>query len=134
MVFSADVLEHIHEDEAEQVISELVRVSRHHLFLSISLKGHTKVTSDNDAEANRHTMLRPRTWWEERFVAHGVTVNRELLWAMQARDASYGPEDMSDCRTEGDREAGGLYQVSSVPPLVPVELHLLQRVCSLLRS
>jgi hypothetical protein len=42
LVFSADVLEHIHEDEAERVVAELVRVSRRHLFLSISLKPHTK--------------------------------------------------------------------------------------------
>jgi len=45
LVFSADVLEHIHEDEAEAVVAELVRVSRRHLFLSISLKPHTKVNS-----------------------------------------------------------------------------------------
>lgn len=43
LVFSADVLEHIHEDEADAVVAELVRVSRRHLFLSISLKPHTKV-------------------------------------------------------------------------------------------
>lgn len=43
LVFSADVLEHIHEDEADAVVRELVRVSRRHLFLSISLKPHTKV-------------------------------------------------------------------------------------------
>ncbi len=44
LVFSADVLEHVNEDEAERVVAELVRVSRRHLFLSISLKPHTKVT------------------------------------------------------------------------------------------
>jgi len=44
-VFSADVLEHVHEDEAERVVAELVRVSRRHLFLSISLKPHTKVNA-----------------------------------------------------------------------------------------
>lgn len=45
LVFSADVLEHVHEDEAERVVAELVRVSRRHLFLSISLKPHTKVAA-----------------------------------------------------------------------------------------
>ena len=44
-MFSADVLEHVHEDEAERVVAELVRVSRRHLFLSISLKPHTKVAA-----------------------------------------------------------------------------------------
>ena len=48
LVFSADVLEHVHEDEAEQVIAELVRVSRRHLFLSISLKPHTKARDSPD--------------------------------------------------------------------------------------
>ena len=64
LVFSADVLEHIHPEEADRVVSELVRVSRRHLFLSISLKGHTKQTADNNDEAHRHTMLRNRAWWE----------------------------------------------------------------------
>lgn len=31
--------------QADKVVSELVRVSRRHLFLSISLKPHTKVTA-----------------------------------------------------------------------------------------
>lgn len=152
LVFSADVLEHIHEDEAEAVVGELVRVSRRHLFLSISLKPHTKVhcvkllmvrrafcpsegaivdvvcmlahvsicnfrlrlgtyqaaavgptcnqihqipsqTSDarqvsaEDAkEANRHTMLRSRKWWDAKFAAHGAEVNHEMLWAMQYKN------------------------------------------------
>lgn len=43
LVFSADVLEHIRPAEVDRVVRELVRVSRRHLFLSISLKGHTKV-------------------------------------------------------------------------------------------
>lgn len=38
LVFSADVLEHIHPEEADIVISELIRVSRRHIFMSISLK------------------------------------------------------------------------------------------------
>ena len=49
IVVSSDVLEHVHEDEADKVISELVRVSRRHLFLSISLKPHTKVTARTGA-------------------------------------------------------------------------------------
>jgi 2-polyprenyl-3-methyl-5-hydroxy-6-metoxy-1,4-benzoquinol methylase len=47
LVFSADVLEHIQPEEVDTVVRELIRVSKRHLFLSISLKGHTKV-SDYD--------------------------------------------------------------------------------------
>ena len=57
LVFSADVLEHVHEDEAERVIAELVRVSRRHLFLSISLKPHTKVFNKiHPAAAVQHAL------------------------------------------------------------------------------
>ena len=41
------MLEHVHEDEAERVVAELVRASRRHLFLSISLKPHTKVAGSH---------------------------------------------------------------------------------------
>lgn len=114
LVFSADVLEHIHPEEADQVISELVRVSRRHIFLSISLKGHTKKSGENNDEAHRHTMLRPRSWWEEKFRQHGAIPNRELLWAMQERDARYTHENMRECRWEGAQSDGGLYEVCIV--------------------
>eukprot|EP00898_Chlorokybus_atmophyticus_P007123 jgi/Chlat1/7411/Chrsp6S07435 len=116
MVMSSDVLEHIHPEEADKVVSELVRVSRRHLFLSISLKGHTKVTEGNDDEAHRHTMLRPREWWEAVFARHGVVPNRELLWALQERDNHYLKEDSSlkNCRWEGKGDDGGLYEVCVV--------------------
>ena len=58
IVMSSDVLEHIHEDEADKVISELVRVSRRHLFLSISLKPHTKVRSGDFDGCHAHVFCR----------------------------------------------------------------------------
>lgn len=54
LVFSADVLEHVHPDEADMVVSELVRVSRRHIFLSISLKSQTKMSARNNNEAHRY--------------------------------------------------------------------------------
>ena len=114
LVFSADVLEHIHPSEAEKVVSELVRVSRRHVVMSISLKGHTKVSATNSAEANRHTMLRPRRWWDAAFRRHGAVPNRELHWALQERDASIPRSAMYDCRTEGDPKDGGNYEVCVV--------------------
>jgi ubiquinone/menaquinone biosynthesis C-methylase UbiE len=48
IVMSSDVLEHIHPEEADIVVSELVRVSRRHVFLSISLKvRRCRLTSSN---------------------------------------------------------------------------------------
>lgn len=114
LVFSSDVLEHIQEQEAEKVISELVRVSRRHLFLSISLKPHTKASADNNTEANRHTMLRPRTWWEAAFKRHGADVNQEMLWAMQEHSTRFTAADKEDCREAGSEQQGGKYEVCVV--------------------
>lgn len=114
LVFSADVLEHIHPEEADIVISELIRVSRRHIFMSISLKGHTKATADNDDEAHRHTMLRPRHWWDAKFMEHGAVPNKEMLWAMQEKDTSFTREQLTDCRWEGSQSDGGLYEVCIV--------------------
>lgn len=114
LVMSSDVLEHIHPEEVDQVVKELVRVSRRHLFLSISLKGHTKATADKDDEAHRHTMLRPREWWHNIFRKHGAVVNEEMLWAMQEKDFSYVGDKLGDCRWEGKQDDGGLYEVCNV--------------------
>jgi len=114
LVMSSDVLEHIHPEEVDQVVKELVRVSRRHLFLSISLKGHTKATADKDDEAHRHTMLRPREWWHAIFRKHGAVVNEEMLWAMQEKDSQYITENQKNCRQEGDESDGGLFEVCSV--------------------
>mmetsp|Transcript_23949 Transcript_23949/g.28969 ORF Transcript_23949/g.28969 Transcript_23949/m.28969 type:complete len:329 (-) Transcript_23949:386-1372(-) len=114
LVYSADVLEHIHPEEVDAVVKELVRVTRRHLFLSISLKGHTKATGNDDAEAHRHTMLRPKTWWDAKFAQYGAVVNREMHWAMQEKDSHYTREDMRDCRWEGSETEGGKYEVCIV--------------------
>lgn len=114
VVYSADVLEHIHPEEADAVIKELIRVSRRNIFMSISLKGHTKLTGANDAEAHRHTMLRPRTWWDGKFIEHGAVPNKEMLWAMQEKDTSFSREQLRDCRWEGKQDEGGLYEVCIV--------------------
>lgn len=114
LVYSADVLEHIHPEEVDAVVKELVRVSRRHLFLSISLKGHTKATGADDTEANRHTMLRPKTWWDAKFAEYGAVVNRDSQWAMQEKDSHFTRENMRDCRWEGVENDGGKYEVCIV--------------------
>lgn len=82
LVISGDVLEHISPAEAEQVVSEIVRVSKRHIFLSISQKG-SRILIKNQ-KASIHTLLRPRRWWEDLFLKHGVCVNRRMVWAMQS--------------------------------------------------
>lgn len=114
LVFSADVLEHIHPEEVDGVIKELIRVTRRHVFMSISLKGHTKLAEGNDQEAHRHTMLRPRHWWDAKFTELGAVPNKEMMWAMQERDTSFTRDQLRDCRWEGSQTDGGLYEVCIV--------------------
>jgi SAM-dependent methyltransferase len=78
LVFSSDVLEHIPEEAIPRVVSELVRVSRRDLFLSISLR-------PSSMNNKYHLTLRPREWWESRFTDCGVSVNHELVDRFQKR-------------------------------------------------
>ena len=63
LVYSADVLEHIHPEEADIVISELIRVSRRHIFMSILLKVCFFASRFPATPATRscHSRLRRRT-------------------------------------------------------------------------
>lgn len=109
LVMSSDVLEHIDPAEADAVVKELVRVSRRHLFLSISLKNNGAPRGEAE-----HTLLRPRVWWHKLFQKHGAVVNEEFLWAMQEKDSQYITENQKNCRQEGDESDGGLFEVCSV--------------------
>jgi len=61
MISSFDCMEHIAEEEIEQVINELHRVSSKHIFLQIDLADHgTKI----DGEL-LHVTLRERDWWND---------------------------------------------------------------------
>jgi 2-polyprenyl-3-methyl-5-hydroxy-6-metoxy-1,4-benzoquinol methylase len=78
LVFSSDVLEHIPEELIPRVVSELVRVSRGAVFMSISLR-------PSSMNNKYHVTLKPRSWWEEQFLRCGVTVATDLLDRFQAR-------------------------------------------------
>ena len=109
LVMSSDVLEHIDPSEADAVVRELVRVSRRHLFLSISLKNNGAPRGEA-----KHSLLRPRAWWHSLFQKYGAVVNEEILWAMQEKDLQYTTEKQENCRKEGDESDGGLFEVCSV--------------------
>lgn len=78
LVFSSDVLEHIPERSIPFVISELIRVSKHDLFLSINLRP----SSENNAY---HITLKSREWWTQKFVEAGAKVNFEVVKKLQKR-------------------------------------------------
>lgn len=62
MIYSTEVLEHIPEPEVLEVIGHICRVAGRYVFVTISLRP----SSNNN---RYHCTLRPRSWWEEQFVA-----------------------------------------------------------------
>lgn len=78
LVVSFDVLEHVPEGEIPVAISELVRVAKRDLFLTISLRP----SSGNN---RYHCTLKSRAWWETRFEESGARVNSEVRDRFQER-------------------------------------------------
>lgn len=100
------MLEHLTSEIADAAVSELVRVSRRHILMSISLKTVTD---------NKHTLLRPRSWWHAIFKKHGAEVNWSLLRALQLTNKSVYPvPSPTDCQYPGNVEDGGVYACCSI--------------------
>ena len=57
IVVSTDFLEHIPEEEVEQVYSEMVRVAKRHVLALINFNLPEK------KERDTHVTLRPKHWW-----------------------------------------------------------------------
>jgi hypothetical protein len=53
-----------------------------------------QVRAGSNEEANRHTMLRPRHWWEAKFREHGAVVDKEMVWALQEKDAHFSDKEV----------------------------------------
>jgi len=106
LVTSADVLEHIEVGMEDSVVSEIVRVAKRYIVLSISLKSHQN--------EKVHTYLRSRRWWEELFAKHGAVVHSALKSVLQETTHDVYPpinrSSLSDCRVEGESNEGGLYE------------------------
>lgn len=76
LLYSTEVLEHVPPDNVEEVIADLARITDRYMFLTISLRP--------SSQNNRfHCTLRPRAWWEERFVAAGFEVDRPVIDCFQ---------------------------------------------------
>mmetsp|Transcript_39065 Transcript_39065/g.124369 ORF Transcript_39065/g.124369 Transcript_39065/m.124369 type:complete len:235 (+) Transcript_39065:1965-2669(+) len=84
LVFSSEVLEHIPEGDVDKSISELVRVSKGDLFLTISLR---RAGGDPHfpKRAKIHVTVQPRVWWHKKFVDHGCTLNEEVYNTLQRK-------------------------------------------------
>ncbi len=63
-VVCADVLNHLAPDDADRAIAELVRVARSGVFVTVATAA--------DRDGTWHLTVRPRGWWEARFIEAGV--------------------------------------------------------------
>ena len=63
-VVCADVLEHLAPDDADLAIAELLRVARSSLFVTVA--------TAPDRDGVWHLTVRPRAWWEARFIEAGA--------------------------------------------------------------
>jgi len=61
-VICTDVLEHIPEDEVEQVLRDIIEYARCFVFLTICTKPAKKTLPDG---RNAHLTVRPSEWWDE---------------------------------------------------------------------
>ena len=76
-------LEHIPEIEIPNVIRELVRVSKTGLlFLSISQR-LSGLDPDPPGKAQYHITLKPRAWWDEKFLEMNCYRNGAVLKKFQ---------------------------------------------------
>lgn len=76
VVFSSEVLEHINEEDIPLVVSELFRVCKKVIFLTISLRPSSNFNK-------YHINLKPRLWWENQFLKHGLVKDDEVVKNLQ---------------------------------------------------
>lgn len=78
MGYSTDVFEHIPEDIIDETIKDFCRVINRYIFMTISLRPST----DNN---KYHCTLKPRSWWEKKFIENGFVLDENVIYAHQLR-------------------------------------------------
>jgi hypothetical protein len=106
LLTSSDALEHIEVGMEDSVVSEIVRVAKRYIVLSISLESHQN--------EKVHTYLRRREYWENLFAKHDAVVHSPLKKVLQETTHDVYPpivrSTLTDCRMEGNPTQGGLYE------------------------
>ena len=76
VIFSSEVLEHIHKEDITKVVDEFFRVSKKYVFLTISLRPSSNFNK-------YHVTLKDRSWWENKFLQAGFVKDDTLLKKLQ---------------------------------------------------
>lgn len=74
-IICTDVLEHIPEDELDNVINDLINFSRMWVFASVCCRLAKRRFEDG---TNCHVTIKPFTWWEEKLGERFSHGNRKL--------------------------------------------------------
>lgn len=82
LVMCLDVMEHIEPEFLENVVNDLVKLTRKTLLVAISLKYAARILRDG---RNSHLIVKPAEWWQELFERHGMKIihvepSRKLEW------------------------------------------------------
>lgn len=72
VVFSSEVLEHINEEDISKVVEEFSRVCKGIVFLTISLRPSSNFNK-------YHINLKPRLWWEKKFLEYSFVKDNEMI-------------------------------------------------------
>lgn len=89
LVVSADVFEHLHEDDAPRAAAEAIRVARRFIFMKIA--EHEDVTQRWKDLAGHplHLTTRPIEWWMQHFEHAGEFIRYERsIFCLKLRDNS----------------------------------------------
>jgi len=72
LVYCTDVLEHIPEEDIPQAVSELVRVSKKYILVSVCT-----IPSQCMPELKLHETVKPKEWWDEIFGRYRIKLAEE---------------------------------------------------------
>lgn len=75
-VICTDVLEHVPEDELDNVINDLVNYSRMWAFVSVCCRPAKRKFDDG---TNVHVTIKPFTWWQEKLGERFAKDKRNLV-------------------------------------------------------
>lgn len=88
LVTSFEVLEHVPEPDVDKAVAELVRVSKGHIFATISLR-RSVLDPPYPEDAHIHVTVRQRSWWDAKFRRFGCAQNEYVHNLLQKKsDAS----------------------------------------------
>ena len=77
LVVSADVFEHLHEDDAADAAREAIRVARKYVFMKIASQVDATEKWKAIAGHPLHLTTRPLAWWKQFFAGAGTFIRSE---------------------------------------------------------